>query len=460
MKRLFIHHWSIAAQISLFAGVSVTGFLGIGGVALLMGTSSFPAYHITLMPLITGFSIIIILLGKIITGSILISLRQANMGLVQETEERKHAEDEVRLLYEKLEQQVDEQTELLKANNALKESNDQIKQTLAQFQLTQDQLIISEKMAALGHLVAGIAHEINTPLGAMQSSIGRMSKALEQTITQLPDYFEGMTPNQRECFYALLKRSTENDAVLSAKDERKYKKDLVQYFEQHSIEHAGKIADTLIDIGIYNNLEPFMALFQETNSEFILQKVYGLSGLYQSVHIIQTATEKMGHVVQALKNYARGGQFEEWGLSNIKLGIETVITLYQHQLKQGIDLVRKYEEIPDIYCCLGELNQIWTNLLHNALYAMENKGTLEIQISQIEGNAVVRITDSGKGIPEEIKDKIFLPFFTTKPPGDGSGLGLDIVKKIVEKHKGSISFESKPGCTTFCVMLPIGTSKE
>jgi signal transduction histidine kinase len=119
--------------------------------------------------------------------------------------------------------------------------------------------------------------------------------------------------------------------------------------------------------------------------------------------------------------------------------------------------VKNYAEIPPILCYPDELNQVWTNLVHNALQAMDNRGTLTIGLTEYDRLVKISVTDSGKGIPEEIKAKIFDPFFTTKPAGEGSGLGLDIVKKIVEKHQGKIEVESIPGQTTFHVFLPIVT---
>jgi signal transduction histidine kinase len=106
-------------------------------------------------------------------------------------------------------------------------------------------------------------------------------------------------------------------------------------------------------------------------------------------------------------------------------------------------------------CYPDDLNQVWTNLVHNALQAMDYKGILTIETQQQEGNIFVKFTDNGKGIPPEVKPKIFQPFFTTKSAGEGSGLGLDIVRKIVEKHEGTIAVESVPGQTTFTVSLPI-----
>ena len=113
------------------------------------------------------------------------------------------------------------------------------------------------------------------------------------------------------------------------------------------------------------------------------------------------------------------------------------------------------QDIPAIFCYPGELNQVWTNLIHNALQAMDYQGTLTINSSTRNEQIVISITDTGKGIPNEIQEKIFEPFFTTKPAGEGSGLGLDIVKKIIDKHQGRIHVESQPGNTTFRVVLPI-----
>ncbi|RMG07246.1 MAG: GHKL domain-containing protein, partial [Cyanobacteria bacterium J055] len=137
-------------------------------------------------------------------------------------------------------------------------------------------------------------------------------------------------------------------------------------------------------------------------------------------------------------------------------GIETILTLYQNQLKHGVEVVRNFDSsLPKISCYPDELNQVWTNLIHNALQAMDNKGKLVIDACQTDGKIEVSITDSGAGISPEVLPKIFQPFFTTKPPGEGSGLGLDIVRKIIEKHQGTIEVDSVPGKTKFTVSLPI-----
>ncbi len=125
-------------------------------------------------------------------------------------------------------------------------------------------------------------------------------------------------------------------------------------------------------------------------------------------------------------------------------------------MKKGVEIIKIYDDIPKILCFPGELNQVWTNLISNAAYAMDYKGILEIKLEKLNAMVSVKIKDSGKGIPAEIADKIFDPFFTSKPEGEGTGLGLDIVKKIIDKHNGSINFESKTGeGTEFTVTLPV-----
>src|ERR687885_2740019 len=162
--------------------------------------------------------------------------------------------------------------------------------------------------------------------------------------------------------------------------------------------------------------------------------------LVRSTRTITTATDRAAKVVFALKSYARYEHSGEKVQAQITEGIESILTLYHSQFKQGVEVIRNYSELlPSILCYPDELNQVWTNIIHNALQAMDYQGALTIDVTTIDQQAHISITDSGKGIPPEIKSRIFEPFFTTKPPGEGSGLGLDIVKKIIEKHDGKIT---------------------
>ena len=314
----------------------------------------------------------------------------------------------------------------------------------------------SEKMVALGQLIAGVAHEINTPLGAIRSAVTNITRFLTQTLEQLPAFFQLLSKKRQHDFFTLLQKTNGQELNFSSKEKRQYRRALIHQLEKHGIfDSAEMMADTLVEMGIYQEIEAFLPLLKDTNGSTILNIAYMLTTLQQSTKTITIASGRATKTVRALKNFARYDNMDQKVNANITEGIETVLTLYYNQFKQGIEIIRNYAELPSILCYPDELNQVWTNLVHNALQAMENKGTLQIEVSMQNDDVVISMTDNGCGIPDKIQQKIFEPFFTTKSAGEGSGLGLDIVKKIIDKHDSKITVSSAPGQTTFSVYLPI-----
>ncbi len=356
-------------------------------------------------------------------------------------------------------QQIEEQNQVLKnMNTTLTERSEALSQALEHLKATQQELIQTEKMAALGQLIAGIAHEINTPLGSIRSAVRSISHLLTQTLEELPVVFQLLTQEHHPTFFALLQKSIKQNTILSSQERRKIRRGLVRQLEQHAIMQADTLADTLVDIGIYEEKDAFLPLLKTHSHLKVFNLAYQLASLTSSVQTLTTASDRVTKIVFALKHFTHYDHTGEKLKANLIDDIETVLTLYNSQLKQGVKVIKNYANLPLILCYPDDLNQVWTNLIHNALQAMKNKGTLQIDVFMQNCYAVFSITDSGDGIPANIQSKIFEPFFTTKAPGEGSGLGLDIVKKIINKHNGSIKVDSIPGKTTFTVSLPINSN--
>lgn len=369
----------------------------------------------------------------------------------------KQGDDEIGML-------VDEYNKMLlqiyEREQSLKQRTTELVSTLNDLKLTQEKLVNSEKLAALGQLVAGVAHEINTPLGAISSSIGNIKNTLNFVLKKYPLFINQLPKSLEARFLLLLEESFENRYTLTSKEERVFKKKITATLQAHNIENAYSFADSFVDMRVVENVEKYLDLIQNADADEIIDLAYKITGLQRSTQNIEFAAERASKVVFALKNSSRINNNDEQVLGDVTEGIENILTLYNNQIKQGIEVSKDYKDIPKILCYHEELNQVWTNILHNAIYAMDLNGKLVIKIYATNTCVVVAITDSGKGIPEEHIDKIFDPFFSTKPTGEGTGIGLDISKRIIEKHNGKIEVESESGKTTFSVYLPIVRSKE
>lgn len=361
-----------------------------------------------------------------------------------------------------LEQRVAERTSELdeanrsmeKANLQLQESYVELEEAMETLKNTQSQLVQTEKMAALGQLIAGVAHEINTPLGSINSSI----ETLAQAYRRQPQFLEqaAALDSETRSRIGYLLDLADQGSGLSFREKRalkqKYQRELARW--ENVDARAG--ADLFSQLP-EQDLSEFDQLLSHPRASEILEQIRSGIHIHRASQNIRIASEKARKVVFALKNFARQDHHvDEMEPTHLNENIETVLTLYHNQLKQSIELQADLPDYPPIHAYADELGQVWVNLIHNALQAMEYAGRLGIHLEQNEKEAVVSITDSGCGMTEEVREKIFQPFFTTKSRGEGSGLGLEIVQRIVDRHHGRITVETTPGeGSVFRVFLPV-----
>jgi PAS domain S-box-containing protein len=353
-------------------------------------------------------------------------------------------------------------TDLKQTEAALEQLNQTLKRTLTDLQTTQAELIQAEKMAALGQLTASVAHEINTPLGVIRGATDNMIAAFRTSLRQWPEFMQSLTPSQQQDFLALVEAALQTQQPISTREERHLRRQWQAELTAQAIPNAARLADQLSRLGLRSALPSrresplgaYASILQAPNGTDLLEMANTLVLQQQSARSIQQEVDRAAKIVFALKTYSYQNDQGEQSRVAITEGLEVALTLYQNRLRQGIEVIRRYDETPPLLCNPDELTQVWVNLIDNAIYAMEQQGTLEIAVTQAGDRLVVAITDSGGGISPEIQARIFEPFFTTKPRGEGSGLGLDIVHQIVVKHGGEIQVASQPGRTTFTVQFP------
>ena len=319
---------------------------------------------------------------------------------------------------------------------------------------THIKLVQSEKMAALGQLAAGIAHEVNTPLGAIKSSAEESSHAFKNVLADFLWLTKTLNENDKELFVEFVTTSMPSPESLSTKEEREIRKKMREKFFSLGVENAQFLSDRLVQLGIYEISPVLEKLSALEHFDKLVMVAYNILNQQRSNQTIQLAVDKASRIVKALKTYLHSSNSEEMEPINLRDNLETVLTIYHNRLKQGVEVIKNYEDVHEVYGFPEQLNQVWTNLLVNAVQAMNNNGILTIGIKNEDNFVTVSFKDTGKGIPLEIQSKIFEPFFTTKASGEGSG--LDIIKRILKEHAATISFDSVAGeGTTFYVKLPI-----
>ena len=278
----------------------------------------------------------------------------------------------------------------------VRQKNETLEKTLEELKSTQTQLVDSEKMASLGQLTAGVAHEINNPINFVSGNVQPLRRDIDDLMEILGVY-------QR---------------VVQEK-------------------------------GLESEFGEAKELQEELDYDYLVEEID------QLMKGISEGAERTAQIVRSLRNFSRMDE-DSRKRADLHEGLESTLLILRNQFKNRIEVVRDFGELPQIMCYPGKLNQVFMNILTNAIQAIEGKGEIRLK-TRLQGEWVrIEIGDTGKGMPEEVRKRIFEPFFTTKDVGHGTGLGLSISFGIIEKHGGRIEVESEIGKgTTFIITLPL-----
>ena len=317
-----------------------------------------------------------------------------------------------------------------------------------------------EKLASLGKLSAGLAHELNNPAAAAQRAAEQMGATTQAVQDLALSIGQALTIEQLQWLTQESQTIPASRVAFLSMDtlrQSELEEAIVDWLDDHEIENGWELAHNLVVAGFDpKKLDALASTFDLTALHVALRWLDAVASANELLGEIEQSTKRISELVKAIKEYSYMDQAPQQEI-DVSDGLESTLTILAYKLKNGVQITRNYAKgIPRISAFGSELNQVWTNIIDNAIDAMKGQGKLQVHTKQEGRYVVVEIIDNGPGIPADIQSRIFEPFFTTKEVGEGTGLGLDIVYRIVvNRHRGDIHVTSVPGNTCFRICLPI-----
>lgn len=321
-----------------------------------------------------------------------------------------------------------------------------------------------EKVSALGNLAAGIAHELNNPAAAIDRISSELSKRLIRNFALTEQL---LTYNIHSGHILNLKSKVEQSnsktkQKISALQSMELEDELSQWLDECGITGMPDVVETFTTAGISGkDLQEVQTQVSAEAFSHLLLWIENLLSSQRLLKDLEEASTRISHLVGAIKSHVHMDRTNELQPTDIHNDIDNTLTLLGYKLREKNIVVKKSycSDLPAVPAYVGELNQVWTNIIDNAIYAVSQEGEITIETTCDAKNVNVRIIDNGAGIPEKILSRIFDPFFTTKKVGEGTGIGLDLVNRIIKRHNGTITVQSKPGRTEFKICVPLTAGK-
>ena len=368
--------------------------------------------------------------------------------------DRKEKEELIRQYISEIEAK---QKEITAINDSLElkvaEKTRDLELSIEQIQKSQEEIVKKEKMATLGVLIAGIAHEVNTPLGAIKASADNLDYLFTKEFTEAINAISLDELKLALAFYANLKNINTPSTIVQRQHAKNIQASISEYNQE--IENPSSLAKELAAIGFEQLNDEVKLLLQNKHYAEVIKTIKLLLNIQRSLKTINEGAIKSSKIIKALNVYSHGTDQLQQTKFNLKDNIDNIIMLLWNKIKYHATVKNNIPETIFVTGFEDQLSQVWTNIMNNALQASNNKCNIAIDYEQENGRHMISISNDGPKIPEEIISKIFDEFFTTKKRGEGTGLGLNIVKSIVEKHSGKIVCISNESNTTFTIELPV-----